>query len=386
MSVQAYSYAMSITRNIPSRTVQSLLAHLADHADRFGKHVFPSVPTLAEALRCSQRTVQRGLRWLEEQGYIRRSADLRKVRKLPYYKRPTVYELSMSEETRTIFADEYEAAQTKSGSGACEAVRSSEAATGVTGPVTSMSPKPSYESSPLSPNGDIPPRNVVNAKAHEPDRDLPAKEPSVAKEVDAVGFIATFVSILASAGVKARNPRRSDRRAASRLLQQHDVGELTELVAWASGDGFWCGKVLAVRSLERRHEELRLARLHHLSKTQSGIDARCQRKRTCSDTRDGMHCAPGTATNVEPVAIPVSSATALRCPVFGYSALARRYADSVALARRHLDDLVSVGSCVICAYDERNVSLHGGNRSPEAVHAAQEEMRRESARKDAVSS
>lgn len=361
MSVQAYSYAMTITQQIPSRTVQSVLAHLADHADRFGRNVFPSVPTLAKAVHCSERTVQRSLRWLQERGYIRRSNDLGRARKLPHHKRPTVYEISLNEERRAAFADEYDKQYRM-----CDSVNNNVRPTHsddehVTGVVTSMTPKPSYEPTLLSPYGDSSPHKAKDATCIDRTRNNSDNHHEVIRAMsvcDVDIFAQRFTDILAIRGIQANRIRRSDRRAAQRLLAVHDVEALAQLVQWCAEDRFWRGRVLSIRAFERRYEELRLDSERHL-------DQRCSvyASKSHNAGTDWKRDSHNQRDDTGRVATLVSSLSVRRCPVFGFRDLLRQRGDAVSLAQDHLDGVTEENACLVCAHDQRNVTLHGGKRS-----------------------
>lgn len=413
MSVEAYSYVMTVTRAIPNHIAQAVLSHLADHADRFGRHAFPSVPTLAEAVVCADRTVQRHLRWLEEQGFIRRSRDLSRVSKLPACKRPTVYELSLSKTQRSVFAEEYRlrrlAMRAETGSPAdggvdCDVSRYAlvdvddvadrDASVVAVSPVheadggdsrglesmAPVSPKPSSEPSPLSPKGDIPPQQsgVITSEGWEEPM-VPVGESSSASP-DVEAFLRRFMQVLAGNRIVAKKPRRSDRSSAERLIGLHGAEESLALARWVAGDGFWCGKMLSVRALERRWEEFRLARRHEVER---------QSRRTMSEResqRLGMTGSGGAhplmpradetcmASKTGRLAL-VTSMSVTRCPVYGFTEFPAVHGSRTGEAQRHLDGDVPVSDCVVCAYDGRNMPLHGGIRTKDTFRAIRGEGR-----------
>lgn len=71
-----------------------ILYSLADRANDDGEGCWPSVATLAQEARCSQRTVQRHLRSLEDRGIIRKG-DQRMVEKYRADRRPVVWDLNL---------------------------------------------------------------------------------------------------------------------------------------------------------------------------------------------------------------------------------------------------------------------------------------------------
>lgn len=76
----------------PDPIAHLVLIGLADHAHDDGTEARPSVATLAQYARCSERTVHTKLRLLESAGLIRRG-DQRAVEHLPANRRPVVYDL-----------------------------------------------------------------------------------------------------------------------------------------------------------------------------------------------------------------------------------------------------------------------------------------------------
>lgn len=72
-----------------------ILYSLADRANDDGEGCWPSVATLAQESRCSQRTVQRHLRNLEDRGLIRKG-DQRMVEKYRADRRPVVWDLNLA--------------------------------------------------------------------------------------------------------------------------------------------------------------------------------------------------------------------------------------------------------------------------------------------------
>ncbi|MBW3090103.1 helix-turn-helix domain-containing protein [Bifidobacterium miconisargentati] len=487
MSVEAYSYVMTITCLIPNHIAQAVLSHLANHADRRGRHAFPSVTTLAVAIRCSERSVQRHLRWLESRGFIRRSSNLSRVRKLPACKRPIVYELSMNEAMRTVFIEEYRArlatgdgitsrihesyrpiggadaspptipeeTQGTSHEPSSETIRRGDS--GGLNAVLRMSPEPSSEPSPSSPYGDCPPQTDKQSpsKPHGETSDMTASEvtasmvsktragadadedpdtwseagsmdapdwiqgATVDGKPDAEDFLIRFAQVLAKEQIVGKPTRKADWRCAERLLETHGLEASMELAAWVAQDGFWCGKMLSVRSLERRWEEFRLARRHEGERRMraarrnrelltgivnflasreprtdegdiaAGLDPNDQaglfaqlldgfdpgsagrvlrlRRPAAASRRDAG--IPGTPGKREAFAL-VSSASVVRCPVYGFRDFPSGCSSRTGDAQRHLDGDVPPERCVVCAHDGRNLPLHGGVRTDESLDKA----------------
>lgn len=92
VSLEAYIWAANLPLSACGGTSFRVLLQLADRADKLGYGAYPAVPTMAETLRCSDRTVQRALRELEGHGLIRQG-DQRFVQHIPPRVRPTVYDV-----------------------------------------------------------------------------------------------------------------------------------------------------------------------------------------------------------------------------------------------------------------------------------------------------
>ena len=405
MSVEAYGYVMTVTELIPNHIAQAVLSHLANHADRRGRHAFPSVPTLAKAVVCADRTVQRHLRWLEEHGFIRRSRDLRRVNKLPACKRPRVYEVSLSKTQRMAFAEEYRLGQlamyaetnSYANGGMYDDVPRYEAVSvmdfadcdasvaavlpvcevergdsrGLES-VTPVSPKPSSESSPLSPKGDIPPQQSDVYASDGWEEPMESVEESSLASSGVEGFLRRFTQILAGNQIVAKKPGKRDRLSAERLISSHGVEESMALARWVAANGFWCGKMLNVRALERRWEEFRLARRHETEK-QSHKTMR-ERETQRPGITSFMAARPpmtradevGMASKTGRLAL-VTSSSVTRCPVYGFTDFPAVHGSRTGEAQRHLDGDVPVSKCVVCLHDGRNAPLHGGIRTTETL-------------------
>lgn len=80
-----------------STTEVAVMIGLANHADAYGYHAFPSVPTLARYVKASERTVQRTLTTLEERGLIEQGDDaILSSTRIPKNHWPVVWNLRMS--------------------------------------------------------------------------------------------------------------------------------------------------------------------------------------------------------------------------------------------------------------------------------------------------
>lgn len=93
MSIKVISW---VREHAPTEnpTELCILYSLADRANDDGQGCWPSVATLALEARCSERTVQRHLRNLEERGLIRRG-DQRMVDRYRPDRRPVVWDLNL---------------------------------------------------------------------------------------------------------------------------------------------------------------------------------------------------------------------------------------------------------------------------------------------------
>lgn len=94
MSIKVISW---VREHAPTENPAELciLYSLADRANDDGQGCWPSVATMAEESRCSERTVQRHLRNLEQRGLIMRG-DQRMVERYRADRRPIVWDLNLS--------------------------------------------------------------------------------------------------------------------------------------------------------------------------------------------------------------------------------------------------------------------------------------------------
>ncbi|ADD45886.1 helix-turn-helix domain-containing protein [Stackebrandtia nassauensis] len=104
MSFKVYTHVLNTT--VGNATAKLILLGLAEHAHDDGDAAFPGVDLLARYGECSERTVQRHLEYLRKHGYIR-YGDQRFVAHVRGDRRPTVYEVAISEEIRTQWAMGY---------------------------------------------------------------------------------------------------------------------------------------------------------------------------------------------------------------------------------------------------------------------------------------
>lgn len=94
MSIPAVSWAL-YESPAGDPTARLILVHLAEHADKDGRGTYPSVPTIAEDIEVSERTVQRHLAAMEDRGLICRG-DQELVSHYRADCRPVVWDLNMA--------------------------------------------------------------------------------------------------------------------------------------------------------------------------------------------------------------------------------------------------------------------------------------------------
>ncbi|MFF9197304.1 helix-turn-helix domain-containing protein [Streptomyces sp. NPDC014779] len=93
MSLEATVWALKFAPPMPPQFLGTLIG-LAEHADAQGRGAYPSVPTLAAYTCKSERSVQRDLKGLREEGLIR-PGDAGLVAHIPADRRPEVYDLAL---------------------------------------------------------------------------------------------------------------------------------------------------------------------------------------------------------------------------------------------------------------------------------------------------
>lgn len=100
MSSKATGWAWSCRTG--DTTTKCVLAAFADYAHPDGTAAFPSLKTVAADAECSKDTVKRHLKTLLEEGFMR-PGDQQLVAHIRADRRPVVYDLAMSEETRLLW-------------------------------------------------------------------------------------------------------------------------------------------------------------------------------------------------------------------------------------------------------------------------------------------
>lgn len=142
MSLEAYIWAANLPLSRCNGTPFRVLLQLADRADAHGYHAFPSVETIAENLECSERTVQRALKTLRDDGLIR-LGNQDYVAHIRPDKRPIVYDVvttALTLKERYERGDNYVTPSLERGDSSCPS--------GVTTVVTQTALEPTYQDSP----------------------------------------------------------------------------------------------------------------------------------------------------------------------------------------------------------------------------------------------
>lgn len=98
MSIQAVAAVLTINYGDPTRKLIAI--GLANHADEDGAVAYPAVKKLAAYASCSERTVQRHLAVMLEEGMIRKG-DQSHTAGLDPRRRPIVYDVALSEAQRS---------------------------------------------------------------------------------------------------------------------------------------------------------------------------------------------------------------------------------------------------------------------------------------------
>lgn len=106
MSIEAMSHVLSV--KVGDSTGKLVLLAYANHARKDGAAAWPGKAAVADYAECDPKTVQRHLRKLEAAGHLRRG-DQDLVSHLRADRRPTVYDVAMSEAVRVAWAGEYAA-------------------------------------------------------------------------------------------------------------------------------------------------------------------------------------------------------------------------------------------------------------------------------------
>lgn len=92
MSLEAYIWAANLPLSRCNGTPFRVLLQLADRADKLGYGAYPGVPSMAQTLECSERTIRRALADLRALRLIR-VGDQRYVQHIDPRYRPAVYDV-----------------------------------------------------------------------------------------------------------------------------------------------------------------------------------------------------------------------------------------------------------------------------------------------------
>lgn len=110
MSIEAMTWALSADVGDAARKL--VLVGQANHAHKDGTTSWAAKETLAEYVNCDPRTIQRHLKRLRAEGWIR-PGDQSAVAHIRADRRPVVYDLAMSEQTRLEWKAAHEAEQAR---------------------------------------------------------------------------------------------------------------------------------------------------------------------------------------------------------------------------------------------------------------------------------
>ena len=241
MSFEATTWALNI-EGVNDSTSRVILLGLASHAHKDGTAAWPSVATLAAYAVCSERTVHRRLRELEEAGLIRRGDQLL-VGHLPPGRRPVVYDLPVGVSVwRTDRGDNLSGVSP----------RASRGDTGGSEGVTTVADKPS-----LSPYGEKPSKENVGDSAADAVLvgEFVDEEPAPALAREDVAEVCQIVAdhVTLVTGSAPRVGARWEQQARLMLdADGHTVDDVRAVMAWVSASAFWAPNVLSVPKLREK--------------------------------------------------------------------------------------------------------------------------------------
>lgn len=96
MSYQAVEWAIKrVPPSLVSVTARAVLVAFAEAADEHGREAYPSIPTVAWYLGCTERNVSGHVKSLRAAGLLVKSADQSAVAHIPADRRPVVYQLPL---------------------------------------------------------------------------------------------------------------------------------------------------------------------------------------------------------------------------------------------------------------------------------------------------
>ena len=128
---------------------------------------------------------------------------------------------------------------------------------------------------------------------------------------------------------------RADRKAVHSLLIDRPYGEIVATMDWAYRNRYWLPRLTSGARFAANYVQLRLEMLTHPDPT----------GKRAPD-------APLPVVKDPNRAIPVSSSSASRVPIYG-AALLR-----TSLCQEHIEGVISQEACPVCAYDKRNHATH----------------------------
>ncbi|VWQ17929.1 hypothetical protein BIFLH277_00746, partial [Bifidobacterium longum subsp. longum] len=141
----------------------------------------------------------------------------------------------------------------------------------------------------------------------------------------------------------------ADRKAVHSLLIDRPYGEVVATMDWAYRNRYWLPRLASGARFAANYVQLRLEMLTHPDPT----------GKRAPDTPLPVVKDPNRA-------IPVSSSSASRVPIYG-AALLR-----TSLCQEHIEGAVPQEACPVCAYDKRNHATHdvaGRSRTKTAAPA-----------------
>ena len=127
----------------------------------------------------------------------------------------------------------------------------------------------------------------------------------------------------------------ADRKAVHSLLIDRPYGEIVATMDWAYRNRYWLPRLTSGARFAANYVQLRLEMLTHPDPT----------GKRAPD-------APLPVVKDPNRAIPVSSSSASRVPIYG-AALLR-----TSLCQEHIEGVISQEACPVCAYDKRNHATH----------------------------
>ncbi|TPF96846.1 hypothetical protein EP30_05360 [Bifidobacterium sp. UTCIF-39] len=271
MSVGAIDWALRkapVGRNQAARLVLIALANLVDDE---GRDAHPTVSKLVEWLEMSESTVRRALRYLEDEGLIRRG-DPRLVDHYDEFHRPVVWDLVMTRARRLSLKDDPDTAKggrpTKpgvrktGGSNRKPGVKTTGGSTKPTvktTPGSTQKPPVTHDTTQVSPVTDT--TSLVRNNPSVPYGDIsPAGENPPAKNQTTKPDTALadwMTSLLEAHHIDGNaKSRRRELQAARRLLDRADTDTIQALARWAVTHDWWQSTIRSLTALDRNWSTL----------------------------------------------------------------------------------------------------------------------------------